>query len=344
MSNAHDALIKRVQSLQEAGYQGSYAFQLAIFEERVNRAWPKEWGADLVALVFGDFDPPNENVTFSSLGIILEPEVQVGTIVQVALTVIKARVAVPNQSIEAVRDAARRLNLLCGALSYSNQGAPIRWWCHLTSPSAGGRKYSLLEGKPHDLLALVDLLPSDAKRQVEAAMYWLRAERSMLLELQARPDELALFADYWNAFECLVEAVVLLSPPRKLSRNEKIEALNSRLATAGGRLDPALVSAMYREIVDTGFREKAIYALRLCAGTEADEMIRQAFNYEPKTQSLYSLRNAINHGTIDVNDPETTMLLEYRFGSIFRLIKAMMHGIFYLRLAQLVAPTRQPHG
>lgn len=336
MSDELEAMLARVRQHQGAGYLHSHAFELAAFEARVDRAWPATWGSDLVALVFGDFEPPATTLTYASLGISVEPEKQEGTVIRSAMTVLLARVTIPDKSVPSVKDAARRLNLLVGALSYVNQGAPIRWWCYVMSPTAGGLGYTLTDGEPATLLALIELLPTDVRRQVGTALFWLREPRSMLLEQQARTDQLAVYAGYWNAFECLVEAANLLVPPRKLTRTEKNAALNARLAESNGVLNVAIVAAMYREIIDRGLREKAAHAVRLCSEDDADGWIADAFAYRPPEHGLYAIRNAINHGTIDVNDPETVMLVDSRFSSLFRLVRVLLNGILNINAIERV--------
>lgn len=327
MTDELEALFARVRQHKTAGYAHSHAFELAAFEARIDRDWPAGWGTDLVALVFGDFTPPSTPLTFPALAITIEPENQDGTVIKSAMSVLLARVSIKNKTVESVKDAARRLNLLVGVLSYANQGAPIRWWCYVTSPTASGLGYTLTDGEPAILLEMIGLLPDNVRNHVEAALYWLTEPRSMLLEQQARADQLAVYAGYWNAFECLVEAANALVPPRRLTRTEKNAAINARVVSANGVLDVATVAALYREVVDRGLREKASHAIHLCAGSAADGFITEAFAYDPPNHSLYAIRNAINHGTVNVNDPETIMLVDSRFASLFRLVRVMLNGV-----------------
>jgi hypothetical protein len=51
------------------------------------------------------------------------------------------------------------------------------------------------------------------RRRILAALYWIRSPRKMLME--ERTDTLHFFAGYWNAFECLVDAVCILRPRPK---------------------------------------------------------------------------------------------------------------------------------
>jgi len=344
LSDDLEALLARVREHEAAGYSHSQAFELAAFEARVDRSWPAGWGNDLEALVFGDFNPPNIPLIYKSLGITIEPQKQEGTVIRSAMAVLLARVSIRDKTVASVKDAARRLNLLAGLLSYSNQGAPIRWWCYVTSPTGGGIGYTLGDNEPAVLLAMIDFLPSEARRHVEAALYWLREPRSMLLEQEARSDQLAVFAGYWNAFECLVEAANLLVPLKRLTRAEKNAQINARLAASNGLLDVASVTAMYREIVDRGLREKASHAIRACAGADADSFIAEAFTYDPPDRGLYAIRNAINHGTVDVNDPETVMLIDSRFPALFILVRILLNGVLRINALQRADAARRGTG
>jgi hypothetical protein len=52
----------------------------------------------------------------------------------------------------------------------------------------------------------------------------------------------------------------------------------------------------------------------------------------PPERSLYAIRNAINHGTVDVDDPETAMIIESRFPELWLLVFSMVSGILHLKL------------
>ena len=330
-----ETVINRARQYEAVGYESSHAFQLAAFEARLD-TWPEIWGSDLVALIFGDFKEPNAVLDMPHLGITIEPEKQEGTVIKTALTVLQARVKLENKSVASVKDAARRLNTLVGVLSYMNQGAPIRWWCYLTSPSGCGIGYTLGEQNPSGLLSMIELLSPAVRKRVTAALYWLREPRGMLLE-KSRTDQMAVFAGYWNAFECLVDAASTLEPLDRRSRSEKNEAIEARLAALGGVPDVAELAAIYRDVVDPGFKAKASHGIRLCTGSDADRLIVQAFDYTPSDHGLYALRNAINHGTVDVDDPETTMLIDSRFSALFVLVYSMCNGLLRLNFDRVVA-------
>jgi len=222
-----DAMFERARQHQAAGLDRSHALHLASFEARVEQ-WPSGWGNDFGALIFGDFNPPDQALRFDRLGISIQPENLTNTVVRSALTVLEARVSVSEKSVAAVKDAARRLNLLVGILSWANQGAAARWWSYVTHHTSSAVSFKLGDHNPDALLTLIELLPPEARTRVTAALYWLREPRSMLFELH-RAEHLSVYAGYWNAFECLVDAADLLIPRSRMSKAAKTEAIRTRL-------------------------------------------------------------------------------------------------------------------
>lgn len=335
MTSHNELLIARAKQYEAAGYDFFHALGLATFQTRID-AWPSGWGDDFVAIIFGDFDTPDDDLEFGALNIAIECEPLKKTVARSARTVLRARVRVPDKSVAAIKDAMRRLNLLVGLLSFTNQGAPIRWWSYVTHAGGGGIGYKLQAERPLGLLALVELLPDAARRRVSAALYWIREPRGMLFE-QPRTDQLAVYAGYWNAFECLVDAANLIVPREKLDRGKKKEQIRARLAQAADEVGPGDIEAIYREVISPGLRPKAEYAVKLCAGDTAADFIRECFDVEPAERQLYRLRNGINHGTLDVDDPETTILLDARFPMLWKLVFTMLNGVLTVNLRKIAA-------
>ena len=198
-----ERLSARAQELEGEGLEWTHAHGIAWLEERV-RQWPVGWGDDLHALLYGDFTVPDATLTYPSLGITVHPENRTDTVIRGALTVLKATVKVQEKSVPAVIDAAKRINLLLGAYTLHEWGnAGSGWWSWVTHDRGGGIQTTLAhEGIEHSTAAILNL-PEDARRQVEAALFWVREPRNLLLE-QHRPDTLRIYSSYWNAFECLV--------------------------------------------------------------------------------------------------------------------------------------------
>ncbi|MEW5756570.1 MAG: hypothetical protein AB1810_09725 [Pseudomonadota bacterium] len=325
-----ERMFERVREYQAAGNSFSHAFGLASLELRIE-SLPQEWGNELLAVIYGDFQPPVQDLVFDALGIIVL-KVPLEAPHFRAMTALQAKVRLGARSVAAIKDAARRLNILTGILSHANRGAPVRWWSSVTNPGRWGIPCTLGEGDPGLILSLVQLLPADVQQRVSAALYWKREPRGLLSEVY-RADELAVYAGYWNAFECLVDAVCLLVPPTKLSSAQKTEAIAKKIEENAGRLSASEVADLYNKVVNPGLRYRARHALNLCAADRADYFMTQCFECTPDTQRLYNLRNWINHGKIDVDDPQTYMLINERFSELYSLVYATLNGLLFLNLA-----------
>lgn len=75
------------------------------------------------------------------------------------------------------------------------------------------------DGIEHSTTAVLNLQPEIRKR-VEAAMFWVRTPRNLILQ-SYRSDILRVYSSYWIAFECLVEAVNKAVPRPTSSKEEK---------------------------------------------------------------------------------------------------------------------------
>lgn len=326
-----EQMFERAREYQAAGYNFSHAFNLASLELRIE-SLPQEWGNDLLAVIYGDFAPPVQDLVFDELWIVvLKGSLEAAHFH--AMTALQAKVRLEARSVAAIKDAARRLNLLTGVLSYANQGAPVHWWSITTNPTGGAPYFKLDERDPGLTLSLIQLLPPNVRQRVSAALYWQREPRGLLME-HYRADELAVYAGYWNAFECLVDAVCLLAPPAKLSAAQKAEAIATTIEEKANRLSASDVADLYNGVVNLGLRHRARHALNLCAADKADHFMTQCFEFTPETQRLYSLRNQINHGTIDVDDPQTYMLINSRFSELHSVVYATLNGLLLLNLGR----------
>lgn len=213
-----ERMLERARVHQAAGYNFSHAFNLASLELRID-SLPQEWGDNLLAVIYGDFGPPVQDIVFDELGIVVRKGALEASHFH-SMTALQVTVRLEARSVAAIKDAARRLNLLTGVLSYANQGAPVRWWSIATSPTGAAVYFKLDERDPGLTLGLIQLLPPNVRQHVSAALYWQREPRGLLSE-HYRADELAVYAGYWNAFECLVDAICILSPPTQtLDRSE----------------------------------------------------------------------------------------------------------------------------
>lgn len=53
--------------------------------------------------------------------------------------------------------------------------------------------------------------------------------------------------------------------------------------------------------MDPGFKAKASHALKVAFPGRLDYYIHECLEVKPKSERLYDIRNAINHGNIDMN-------------------------------------------
>ena len=147
-------------------------------------------------------------------------------------------------------------------------------------------------------LASIQRLPPDVSSKIRAALFWMREPKQMLLE-GFKSDILRVYAGYWNAFECLVEAVCQLRPHVKMTKDQKQAGIAQFVASRQGPMDVDSVSECYRLFVDPGFTAKASHALQVTCQSCADGYINECFRAKPVRERLYSVRNSINHGDVD---------------------------------------------
>ncbi|HUT92039.1 MAG TPA: hypothetical protein VMY37_21270 [Thermoguttaceae bacterium] len=264
-------LLARVKQLETEGLERRHAFGIATLEERIG-IWQENWGDNLPFLIFGDFQAPEADLHFEELGITVYHEQQKNTLVK-GTCVLKATVWVQQRSVAGLPDAVRRINVLLGAFVLIGWGnGSCQWWSWIVHPPGGGGYGRISHEEWKAAIASILGVPDDARQRLEAALYWIREPNRSLLE--SRENEvLRRFSAYWNAFECVVEAVNLLRAPRKMSRSEKQKKINDYLAERSGNLTPGDITKMYQQIVNPGFVGKAEHALRVCFDDGAEVYI-----------------------------------------------------------------------
>jgi hypothetical protein len=265
----------RVRELQAQGLDFIQASGLADLENRLEH-WPPAWGNNLLVLIYGDFQPPKEDVAFPDLGIRMGAQKREGTIISDALIVLDAYVSVEDRSITSVLDAVRRINVFMGAWALTDWAHGYRgWWCYLMHGGIGGVMGEIDPAAIEVAVKGVLGLRADVRRRIDAALYWIRATRR-LVRNSHHDAILQLYADYWNAFECLVEAVALAIPPPKPTRAAK-QAQIDAFVSMHPHLTASDLTELYQQIVNPGFVGKAQYALRVCFKDEADRYIHECF-------------------------------------------------------------------
>jgi hypothetical protein len=318
-----EAVRLRALELKAEGLDFSHAFGRAHLESLLEQ-WPSAWGDDYQVLLYGDFDPPQQDIEFPALGIRVLSKPIEKSVISFARTVLAARVSIEDRTIAQIVDAARRINILLGAWTLVTWGnAPIGWWSHLSHGGGGGVKASIEHSDLDRALAGVIRLPPKARKRVEAAMFWVREPNRGFRE-HHRSNLLRKYSAFWNAFECLVDAVTTLAPPQnRMSQSAKKEAVERYVKDRGGRLTPQDIEHCYRSIVNPGFVGKASHALAVCFGNDAPHYVEECFTRTPKRDQLYLIRNAINHGEVDAENPDELLRVEARIGRLFIIVWGM---------------------
>lgn len=293
--------------------------------------WPPAWGNSLEIYIYGDFNAPDSEVQIESLGITIYPEKIEDTHVKSAMYVLRARVEVKEKTVSELADAAHRINILLGMWSLLEWGSADKgWWSWVTHGRQVYGGASKIDHKDlHVPIESLLKLPEPVKRKVEAALYWIREPGSLLQEWH-RSDVLRLYASCWNAFECLVEAVNILRPQQKLSKEKKQQLIDEFVAQRGGKLTAQDIQDCYRQFVDPGFSAKARHALIVCFPKEADTYFLECFKAPDK---LYQIRNDINHGNVDAEDPNELLRITTRLQLLSKIVLRM-----FSRLIPFAAP------
>jgi hypothetical protein len=316
-------LRQKTEDFVASGIREGHARGLAQLEWRIAQ-WPSGWGDDLVVLIYGDFSAPPAELDFPELGITIEPEKVTVSFIKSAMCVLKARVKIPEKSVKALGDAAARINTLLGVLAVLNWGNfGSGWWSHVTHGSMFGVMPKLEPDRVKKVVEALGKLPAPVARKVRSALYWIREPLQFMMEGH-RSDVLRVYAGYWNAFECLVEAVCLLRPQSKLRRAEKQTGIAAFVAERNGKLDAAAISECYKAFVDPGFVAKASHALKVCFPHRADRYVAECFRMKPEQDRLYNIRNAINHGDVDADNPNELLRVEDRHSRLWMIVFGML--------------------
>jgi hypothetical protein len=133
-----------------------------------------------------------------------------------------------------------------------------------------------------------------------------------------------VYAGYWNAFECLVDAICLLRPRPKVGAVDKQAAIDMFIAAKNGKLDAAAITECYREFVDPGLKAKASHALKVCFPDRADQYVEECFQMKPEKDRLYNIRNAINHGDVNADDPIELLRIADRYERLWIIVFGML--------------------
>ncbi len=182
----------------------------------------------------------------------------------------------------------------------------------------------------------VTKLQPELRKKVDSALFWVREPRNLLLE-QHRSDLLRVYSAYWNALECLVDAVLIVHPLPKPSKTEKQQLIDEFIANRNGPIASADIAKCYHDIVNPGFVGRACHTLQVCFPEEAEHYANECFHIADRTNRLYDIRNAINHGDIDAENPEELLRVESRLRKLWMIVWRI-----FGRLVPFPAPIERP--
>ena len=326
-------LIERANELKDDSLDWGHAHSRAWLEHMITDAWPTGWGDDLHVLIYGDFKAPESKICDERLGITVYPEKLEKTVIRDSICVLKATVSLNGRSIKSIMNAIRRLNLFFGAWTLTSWGNnQVGWWCYLTH---GGKVSASVDLEIDEILRVTDKLcdlPVEMRQRVDSALYWMRATPALLLSSNYM-HVFPAYTAHWNAFECLVEAIHIYRPEPHVSKAAKQKAIDDYTKERGGHLTAQHIDELYRSVVNPGFVGRAKHALRVCFGGVASDYIHECFDRPDRHNRFYEIRNAINHGEIDAENPQERIRIESRL--------ALLH-LMLLQLFARIVPYSSP--
>jgi hypothetical protein len=323
---------RRVEELQrDSELNFRQALQKANLERNIN-IWPSEWGDNVLVVIYGDFIAPSEDVILPALGIKIDHNNKRDSKFNSAQCVLDVWIRVEEKSASAVLDAVRRLNIFLGLWTISGGCRGCSWWSSvidgLIKSGAGYGSQDITHLDP--ACSIILELPDNVRQKVAAALYWVRAPRNLSMNYYLyENDLLRVYSGYWNAFECLVDAVDLIKPKPSFPPSKKQEEIDRFVAmqiTDHYKLTSEDIQNCYNKIVNPGFKGKAINALKTCF-PDPTYYIKECFEMPEKRDSLYQIRNAINHGNIDSFNPEELLRIEWRFSQLNPIVLGMLFWI-----------------
>lgn len=317
-----DRLMEISRELKAKGMYWDQAIDMASLEVRISK-WPESWGDEFPILIFGDFAPPDGVIELPSLGIKVFPEKIENTGMTCGTSVLKASVRVQERSVLALIEAGSRINVFLGAFTLVTWGnVGCGWWSWLIRNIESRLVTKLAhDDLPRAVDGILHLRP-EVRQKVDAALYWVREPKTLLMEFY-RSGVLRLYSSYWNAFECLVEAVIAMRPMPKSDRGNRQKLLDAFISNRTGPITLGDVEDCYRTIVNPGFVGKATYALQVCFGEAAAHYVDECFKQPDKKNRLYDVRNAINHGDVDAENPKELFRVESRLCQLRFIIWGM---------------------
>jgi hypothetical protein len=327
---------KEIVDLMELFESDGKSYSKEFLEKRIKN-WPSDWGDDLHILIYGDFNPPSEDICIPELGITVNHAKKENTGIKSARCVLEASVTIEDKSLESLIDAIRRINTLLGVWTLFKLGQEaIGWTSYITRTTSGGVPHKLEEDKNLDpIIRNILNLPVKVRKKVDAALYWMREPRNLIVD-SYRSDLLRIYSAYWNAFECLVDAAHKIKPEPKLENSEKELQINKIFDAIKAQDRKLTINDIIEcsKIVDPGFKAKASHALTVCFPSDvAQHLVNECFEIPEKPNRLYQIRNDIDHGNIDAENLEELYRVEPRLTLLEIIVRRMFRQIIRLSLS-----------
>jgi hypothetical protein len=273
------------------------AHERAWLEDKI-RAWADTPGDELVFWLYGGIQVDSD-IDLPDVGVHVSSQRKTANFVFKAQSAYECRVRVRSKDLPVVLDAVERLETFLSAWCVTGRGATIQYFCSLLF--SGGEVFSWppdqLTGIKHFLSAL-NRRRGRQRDLILRAAWWVRQSHESLSTGKWNPSMFSMYAAYWNALECLTEAICDAVPPKKLSKVEKTQGVSRFFRDLGRIPGPADVDECYRLYVDPGFRQRARHALRQAFGVVGEQYYKECFEKKPETERLYQIRNDINHANI----------------------------------------------
>jgi hypothetical protein len=140
-----------------------------------------------------------------------------------------------------------------------------------------------------------------------------------------------IYLSYWNALECLIQAVEGLRSPAKISRAQKNAAVAAFFSRLPGPPTGDDVQRCYHELVNPGLRGRARHAFDFTESTlnnfSAVDAFEMCFDREPRDERLYAVRNAIDHGSIVEFDLPTRQRVQKSLAELSSIVLALLNAV-----------------
>jgi len=295
--------------------------------------------------LIGDVQPPSTPVDFEPFGVTVRPD-QGDTGDSGVLPSVRAYVRMNSMDEAGLREAWLRLGEFCSADALVSGGIALRPFSPLSAQGVRPGHVFPLDCPYHrrtrhiaEALSAWDRLEANrgpdhqVGPRIRAALYWLSHAQEPV-HLLFRDDALAVYMGYWNAFECLIEAVNLQCPMGEPTEECDREKLYHELIDKKGATDTAIRQCY--AILRPPLREKGEHALRSCfPEAPFKACMEQCFNGQPKEDQLYQIRNGIAHGTLRGYDLEERDRVEQRSHYLREIVVGMLRWILDIPPSQV---------